>query len=172
MEYVCKIERVFRTTVDKATWRMYVAKHMLNWKDPIDGIESPILIPVVINNHLPKPISKSEWVHIWCLVCGLQTSIWKSLVIQTVNTCDQSSNHMARYVCPKCGISAHSHVSYKNKRIVINIPEFCGLSCYKLSTRLFSSVLNNSFIENFQTCSKKVQQQKSTNMSHIACNMI
>ncbi len=76
-----KLRGVFRTTLDNAMWRVSVAKHMLNWKDLIDEIKSPILLPAVINNHLPKPISKSEPVQIWCLVCGLETSVWKSLGI-------------------------------------------------------------------------------------------
>ncbi len=148
-----KLKGVFRTTLNNATWRIYVVKHMLNWKDPIDEIESPILLPAIIDNHLPKAILISEPVCIWCLFCGLETSIWKSHTIQIVDTCDQSSNHIMICVHPKCGFSAHSHVCYKNKRFVFKIPEFCGH--HELSTKLFSSALNNSCIEIFQTCSKK-----------------
>ncbi len=156
---------------------MYAAIHMSHWKDQINEIESPILLPAIIDNHLLKPISKSEPVCIQCLVCGLETSIQKSLGIQIVNTCDQSYSHMAICVHPKCGISAHSYLSYKIKWFVFNIREFCGLFCFEiahheLSTRLFSSALNNSSIENFQTCSKKPRQQKSTKTSHVVFNMI
>ncbi len=41
------LKGVFRTTLDNATWRTYVAKHMLNWNDLMDENESPIVIPVV-----------------------------------------------------------------------------------------------------------------------------
>ncbi len=38
-----KLRRVFRTTLDNATWRMYVAKHMFNWKDLMDENKSPMV---------------------------------------------------------------------------------------------------------------------------------
>ncbi len=92
--------------LNNATGRMYVAEHMLNWKDPMDQNESPMVFPVVIDNNIAKPISKTEPACIWCLVWGLETSIWKSLGICMIDTCDQSSNCMAIYLNTKCGIFA------------------------------------------------------------------
>ncbi len=67
---------------------MYVAKYTLIWKDLINEIKSPKLLPAIIDNHFPKPKLELEPVHIWCLVCGLETSTWKSHGIQIVDTCD------------------------------------------------------------------------------------
>ncbi len=49
-----KLKGFFRTTLNNATWRMYIAKHILNWKDPSKEIESPILLPSTIDNQPPK----------------------------------------------------------------------------------------------------------------------
>ncbi len=119
-----KLKGVFRTTLDNVTWRMYVAKHMLKGKYLIDEIESPILLPLVIGKHPPKAnIEIRTCMHL-VLICGLETRFWKSLGIHSADTCDRSSNHMTICVNPKCRISAHSHVSYKNKWFAFKIPEF------------------------------------------------
>ncbi len=55
-----KLKGAFRTTLDNATWRLYVAKRMLNWKDLMDENESTMVLPVVIDNHITKAISKTE----------------------------------------------------------------------------------------------------------------
>ncbi len=90
---------------------MYVAKLMLNRTDPMDEYERTIFSPIVdVENHCPKPVSKSAHVCIRCVVCGLETSIQKSLGIQTVDTCDQSSNHMATCINPPCDIMVQSYV--------------------------------------------------------------
>ncbi len=72
-----KMKGVFRSAIDNSTWRMYATKNLLNWKGPIDKFESSIFSPVVIDNHSPKPISKSAIARIRCVLCGLETSIQK-----------------------------------------------------------------------------------------------
>ncbi len=79
-----KLKDVFRTTIDNSKWRMYVAKLMLNWKDLMVECERTILLPVVTDNHFHKPVSNSTDVCVWCVVCGLETSSWKSIRTQTV----------------------------------------------------------------------------------------
>jgi len=102
---------------------------MLKGKYLIDKIESPILLPLVIGKHPPKAnIEIRTCMHL-VLICGLETRFWKSLGIHSADTCDRSSNHMTICVNPKCRISAHSHVSYKNKWFAFKIPEFWGLFC-------------------------------------------
>ncbi len=64
MEHVCKIERSFQDHAHNVTWRMYFAEHMLNWKDPMDQNESPMVFPVVIGNHIARPVLKTEPAHI------------------------------------------------------------------------------------------------------------
>ncbi len=49
-----------------------------------------------------------------CVVCGLETSIKKSLGIQIVDTCDQSPIHMATCSIPNYDEFSHSHVSPMN----------------------------------------------------------
>ncbi len=91
-------------TIDNSKWRMKVAKLMLNWKDLMVECERTILSPVfVTDNHCPKPVSKSSNVCIWCVVCGLKTSIHNSIGIQLM--------HMATCISPNCDIVAYSHVS-------------------------------------------------------------
>ncbi len=70
-----KMKGVFRSAIDNSTWRMYVTKNLLNWKDPIDEFKLSILSPVIIDNHCPKPISKSATACIRCVVFGLETNI-------------------------------------------------------------------------------------------------
>ena len=110
-----KLKEIFRTTIDNSTWRMYVAKLMLNWKDPMVECETTILSPVDTDNHCLKPVSKSANIHIWCVVCSLETSIPTSLGIQIVDICDQSSNHIATCTNPNCDIIARSQVSSTQK---------------------------------------------------------
>ncbi len=90
MEYVAKLKGVLRTTLDNSKWRMFVAKLMLNWKDPMVECETTISSPVDTDNHCPKPISKSAYECVQCVVCSLETSIQNSLGIQIVDACDQS----------------------------------------------------------------------------------
>ncbi len=52
---------------------------MLNWKDPMVECGRTVLLPIVIDNHCPKPVSKSSNVHIRCVIYGLETSIQKVL---------------------------------------------------------------------------------------------
>ncbi len=75
---LAKMKGDFRSMIDNSPWRMYVAKNMLNWKDPVDEFKSSILSPFVIDNHPPKPISKSATAHIRCVVCGLEICIQKT----------------------------------------------------------------------------------------------
>ncbi len=57
IKYVYKIDRDFRTTIDNSKWRMYVAKLMLNWKDPMVECGTTKSIPVYTNNHCTKPVT-------------------------------------------------------------------------------------------------------------------
>ncbi len=162
----------FSTTLDNATWRMYVAKHMLTWKDPMDENESPKVLSVVIDNHLAKPILPTEPAGICCLVCGLETSIWESLGICMIDTCGQSSNHLAICLNSQCCISAHSHVLDRNKQFIFNIQDFHGVSCFQityheLSKGLFSYVVNNPCNKIFQIFSNTTTKEIDKN--HTCC---
>ncbi len=76
-----------------------------------------------------------------------------------------------------CGIVGHSYVLSTNKHFVFKIPQFYWLSCFdiahhELSTGLFTAMSSSFAMVNNQKCPQNSQQQKSTKMSHIECNMI
>ncbi len=166
--------------IDNSNWRVYDTKVMLNWKnsrvkDDIK-VKLPPVRPIFWENHDPMPMSYWLPGFVWCVICGLKTSIWKSLGIQAVDTCDQSSHYMASCVNPSCDIIAHSHVPSDNKQMIFEAPEFVGLSCFqmahdKLCTGFVSSSINNAGICNNQRYTKNYQQMKSTK-NHIICNII
>ncbi len=166
IKYACKkVKGVFRTTIDNSALRKYVAKLMLNWKDPMVECERAMLLPVVTDKHCPKPVSKSTNTCIQCVVCSLERSVQKIVEFKQLTHCDQSSNHMLTCINPNCDIIAHSHVSSTNKGLVFKIPQFVGLSCFniahhELSMGLFSTTSKNSCTVDIQTCSKRSQQQK------------
>ncbi len=121
------------------------------------------------------PISANA--HVWCIVCSLETSIWKSLGTQIVDTYDWSSNQMATCSNPKCNVFAHSHVTPNNGFSVFKIPQIVGLSWFKiahhhLAMGLFYTTSNNSSPVDIQTYSKTSRQQKTTKTLYIVCNMI
>ncbi len=164
------LKGVFRTTIDNTKWRMYLAKQMLNWKDPMVECERTILLPVVSDNHFHKPVSNSANVHIAVQFDVKETSIQKSRGIQTADTCGRFSNHMATCINPNCDIIAHSLVSSTNRWLIFKNPHIIELSCFKIahhgiSMGLFSVTSKNSCIVN-------LWQQKSTKTSHRMCNMI
>ncbi len=176
MEYVWKIERSFQD-YDRQFNMENVAKSMLNLKDPMVECERTILYPVASDNHCPKPVSNSANVCVWCVVWGLETRMQKSCGIETVDTCDRSSNHLATHINPNCDPIADSHVSSTNRWLAFKIPQFVGLSCFKIahheqSTGLFSVTARSSGAADIQTCFKCSWQHKSTMTSHIVCNMI
>jgi len=43
-----KMKGVFMSAIDNSTWRMYVTKNLLNWKNLMDDNESLIVLPVFI----------------------------------------------------------------------------------------------------------------------------
>ncbi len=110
----------------------------------MDEYESQIVSPVVIDNLIAKPVSKTEPEYIQCLVCGLEISIPKSLGLCMVDTGDQSSNHMAICLNAKCEISAHSHVSHRNKRCIFKIPEF--LDCLVFRSLIMNYLTDYSLL--------------------------
>ncbi len=93
---------------------------MLNCKDHVVEDDIRIMLnpvgPIDAKSHELLPVSYSSSVCVLCVVCGLQTSTWRSLGIQTVDTCDRLFHCMARCVNPNCGIIAQSHVSSKTSR--------------------------------------------------------
>ncbi len=128
------------------------------------------IVPVVTNNHFPKPVLKSSNICVWCVFCGLETSFQKCFGNQIVNTCNRSSNQMATCISPNCDIIAHSHVSYTNRWLVFKIPQFVWLLFFKIahhepSTRLFSVTLKNYCTVDIQSCFKSSQQQKTKKTS-------
>ncbi len=171
-----KLKEIFRTTIDNSTWRMYVAKLMLNWRDPMVECERTILLPVLTDNHFLKPISKSSKVCVWCVVCGLKTNIQKILELNLLifvtifKSHDNLYQFKSWYNCTFTGF-------FNPKNFFFKIPQFVGLSCFKiahheLSMGLFSVTSSNSATIDIQTCSKSSQQQKSAKTSHLLCNII
>ncbi len=160
-----KLKGVFRTTLDNATLRMYVAKYMLHWKDPIDENKSPIVLPVIIDNHLAKPISKSEAACIWYLVCGSESSIpW---------------NHIVICLNPKCGMSAHSHIPDKTNSSFSRFKKFMGCLVFRWLimnnqmdySLLYWTIRATKISKNFLKNHNKRNQQKRYMLYAIGFNV-
>ncbi len=83
MEYVSEMKGIFRETIDNFNWRVYVEEIMLNWKDSMADYDIKNMLPPVgpIDSeiHEPRHMSYSSPVCVWCVVCGLEASIWKDL---------------------------------------------------------------------------------------------
>ncbi len=153
----------FSNKIDHSNWRVDIAKQMMNWKDPMVEDDTVIISPPVGTpagkNHYPIPVSCSLTGCVWCVLCCLETRIWKHFGIQALNTCDQSSNIMQRCFNANCDIIAHSYGSSENRWMVFNIPEFMRLTCFeithdKLCTGLFLSSIKKAATCNNQTCTK------------------
>ncbi len=70
-----KLKGVFRIMIDNSKWRMYVARLMFNWKDPMVECKRTKLLSVVTDNHFYKTVSILANVHVQRVVFGLETSI-------------------------------------------------------------------------------------------------
>ncbi len=150
---------------------------MLIWKDPMVDPNNTIMIPPVAVNHGPRPVSKSLSRYIPWVDRGLETNIWKRLGIQTFDTCDCLSNHMATFVVSNYDITAHSHDMSENRWLMFKIPHSVGLSCFQIAhdelcTGLFSSRTKESHTVDHQTCNPNSRQMKSTKTSNCVYNMI
>ncbi len=55
------------------------------------------MLPPVGEKYYTIPVSNSPTSYVWCVDCGLETNTWKTCQIQTVDTCDRSSNFIMRF---------------------------------------------------------------------------
>ncbi len=138
-----------RDMVNNTEWRVNVAQLMLNWKDPIIEDDSITVPPPVWENHNAIPISNSPTSCVWCVVCGLETSIWKSLQIQIVDTYDRSSNFMAKCCNQHCDIIVNTHVLSDIKWMIFEFFGFLGLTCFEITH-------NNLYIGLFASSTERV----------------
>ncbi len=106
---------------------------MLNWIDPMFETINISNNPTVGESHAGSPVSSWPTNGVWCDVCGLDTSLQKSLGIKIVDICERSSNFMARCNNCECGKSANTCVSSESRWLIFKIMEFSGISCFKIA---------------------------------------
>ncbi len=131
-----KMNGIFSEAIDNSSWRVYVAKLMLNWKDSTIKNDIKVVLPpvgpIADNNHDPTPMLYLLPRCVWCVLCCLEISIWKNLswlLEINLDKCDNTSNciqennnmHLCNIMMyPFCSSIYHTNYLILGKFIIHN----------------------------------------------------